>query len=832
MEPFVWTPLFQPSLIWTAAVGLFALASLAAWRTRATWPLWANLCSLAMRGIALSCALILAFRPVSVQTKVHRRPAVLLTLMDDSQSLDIRDHAPKNPGPSRAESGKPALTRFLQGVKKRAWKILAFDAGDTLSERRPEDVTFKARSGTSPLGDDLHQAWQQSLEDTGQIPSAVVFFSDGCENKGRPLQSAASELSERGVPLFGVLLGEKQNAPPDAILKDLTVRREGNPSNDSSEPLQVGETLLVEARAWINAEGYYRTTMQGSLADTTARLQILPPSNQYQDDAKYTGTAKEIPQPSYVQAASLRHRITQTPGWTRIRLRFRPRRPGTYRLRLSLDGFKEERNLINNVTYGSVTVIPPQRHVLYVTSRLGHDYRGLKALFSTWKGPRVEMVSDFLKPQGGSPATNRWPIEHVLGRALSESVSSSSRPGTLIWEEPDPTHLTSHTQALLRASIETGDLGIIWVVNEPAGRLKRKLQDSPLEDTFLFHALTSPPFVSSAPEQADQEWRPVLPTATLLTKEHPATRWAYQEFPHESAPWQGFGSSTVWGYFDKPRPTTRVLLAAGDRPLLSVGKVGSGRVALLVSGESWRWLRPQPNAPLRRHAPALAAGLWRHLCDWTAGSGAYRGPPVRLYLAKDEWSLGEALSTRVTVQEPGVRSKIQVEVSLRPADASKGSEPIAARAWKSFGKSGAQWTAPGATDRNAPPESGAERVFSDSVGRLNQTGEWILSVRAKSPRGKVLGYDSARIAVTGSSLEQRSTQPRKDTLQAAISAAAPGGQLFEASEMEMDRMLKSLEPFMKTRSIRKETRRPAVNQGALLFLLLICLVVDAWLRRG
>ena len=102
-----------------------------------------------------------------------------------------------------------------------------------------------------------------------------------------------------------------------------------------------------------------------------------------------------------------------------MRLRFTPRQPGFYRLRLSLDGLRGERRLVNNAAFASVWVRPPRRRVLFVASRLGHDYRRLRRLFQSWEGPPVEMVADFVRPKSDEEGLpGEWPSEKVLRRWL------------------------------------------------------------------------------------------------------------------------------------------------------------------------------------------------------------------------------------------------------------------------------------------------------------------------------------------------------------------------------------------------------------------------------
>lgn len=508
------------------------------------------------------------------------------------------------------------------------------------------------------------------------------------------------------------------------------------------------------------------------------------------------------------EAAVLRHRVAEAPGWTPVRLRFVPKAPGFYRLRLSLDPLHGERYLANNVAYASVEVFPPTRHVVYVSSRLGHDYRRLRLLFAGWESESVETVADFVRPEpaaGDSPAP--WPAEQVLAAKLDEAVPAAARAGTLIWEEPDPSHLAASTQARLRAALEGGELGIVWVLNEPAEELAKKLAGSPLADTFLFQNF-QPPDTEIAPSRAPHPVR-----SAPEARAHPVTAWAFRETAQGADPFQALGATMAWGELSSPREGTTVLLYAGNRPLLAVGTVGRGRVAVLAAGETWRWLQPATDSTGRAAAPALAAELWSRLAAWASGSGASIEPPVRLYLPKHRFELDEPLRVSVSVRANESPGKLRVEYAL-----SKLGGGAAPAEWNPFGTLSGERT----------------RLLSGEAGRPNAAGEWLVQVRALHADGKLIGADRAQIVVEGSALEERSVQPDRAGLESAAQAGplASNGRVLGTSKEEVQSLLEDLDARMQPEVVWTERRSPAVPRGWLTVLLVLALLVDAWLRRG
>ena len=814
MEELTFAPLLPASALAAAAGFLALLALIVAWRARLRAPAWMNAGALLLRWLALGCAVVLIARPEVLrrQTRAVRRP--LIILVDDTQSLRLRDG---ERAPTRAEQGAAALSVLLSAAAAHDWAVRAYDAGDRLLPRQPQDSGLRAAAASSPLGERLAESLanrrlrapqEEAGSQAGAVAGAVVLISDGCVNRGRPLAEAAGLLADRGVPLYAVALGEQRPLPPDAALTGLVVRpaaTSGAAVPAATEGALPGQRLSVEARGQLLPGG---PALSGPLADTMARLSVAGPLGAEASD--------------FAEVDSFRHRLREAPAFTPARLAFTPRTPGLYRLRLSLDGLVGERQLANNVAYGSAQVFPPRRRVVYVCSRLGHDYRHLKQLFAAWAGPAVEVVNDFVRTAPaaeGAPAEN--PSEGLLGRWLEEGALTPSRGGVLIWEEPDPGRISGRTQAKLRAAVQSGELGVIWVVNEPAGALAARLRGTPLEDLFLFRDLASP----------EQEPAHAELGAEGAAREHPATRWAFAEARGRDPFAQALAPLAACGGFAAPRDGTVVLLRSAGRPLLSVGEVGAGRVALLASGETWRWLAPLRVELGREDSPRLATELWRRLVEWAGGETDAHEPIVRIHLARDIWELGQPLRARVAVRLPDPGAEVKLEHDMvRLASG----QAVPAPRWAPF--SGA--AAGEAWDQAASGEGkGARlRVFSGAAGTPDQEGEWLLRVRALTGSGALIGTDQAPFCVQGSALEERSVRPDHQALAAAVEAARrpgrPPGRVLKPDPAELGGLVEDLEDVLRPQGVLHVTRGPAVSTAGLFGLLILALLVDIWLRRG
>lgn len=801
MDRVEFQPLFAPAAVSLALAGLGALAVLAAWRTRRTWPVWANLCALGLRAIAFACAALLILRPTSVQRIVSERPHALALLVDASQSLARRDGPD---APTRAEQGDALLAALRESALARGWTTFAADAGSNLEARHPDDASVHPRAGASALGEAL-DAWATRATDEGdgRPPGAVVLFSDGVVNSGRPLAVGVLPWARLGVPIYAVTLGQVRSPAPDAALFELNVRPEGD-SGDSSELAQAaprgGQRLRAEARANLVAGGL---DLSGPLADANARLWIGGP----------LGAAEAGP---WVAAESMRHRLRSAPAWTTVRLHVTPRQPGHYRLRMALDPLHGEERTLNNIAYAEVDVRPPERRVALVASRLGHDYRALRAALARAGGPRVLAIPDFARPEAGSDGlAPPWPVEDLARAWLDEGVPAASRAGTWVWLEPDPRHLSERQQAKLRVALEQGELGLIWVCNEPAAEVAARFKGTPLEDALLFREWAAPADGSASAR------RPEPVRGTEAARAHELTAWAYAQ---GGEPWRAWGATWAWDGFSRPRDGTSVLLQTGARPLLSIGRVGHGRVALLACGESWRWLTPAPGDPERTGSVALAETFWSKLVSWAAGADRGAEPAVRLYLARQHWNLGEPLQARVGVRLPEGVSSARVEFALLPAPAPEA--PLPPLAWRALGN----------VERGIGAAADRERFVAgvlDAAAPIERAGEYLLVARALAPDDSEIGRDRMGLIVEGAPLEAQVRGPDTAALEAAVRAGSPGSRLVPPTPEGIAALVEELAAGpLKPEVVEREERAPVVNPQLLLGLLLAALLVDYWLRRG
>lgn len=174
---------------------------------------WRRIAALAsLRGVALAVLVLLAARPVWVETaaEARRRRSVVL-LVDCSASMALEDD-----GTSRHRQAlgfaRDALLPALaaEGLRARA---LVFAA-----DSRPVDGRELASSVPDGPRTDLAGAIVRALAGAEDAPLAIVALTDGAATEAAQDRRAMSALIEAGTPFIGVGFGSDTGARTLAVL--------------------------------------------------------------------------------------------------------------------------------------------------------------------------------------------------------------------------------------------------------------------------------------------------------------------------------------------------------------------------------------------------------------------------------------------------------------------------------------------------------------------------------------------------------------------------------------------------------------------------------------
>ncbi len=213
---------FEPVGGWfVVAVMALAVTALTLWaylpRMRTTTGAW-RWCALGLRLAAVLLCLLAALRPSLIIQEKKKVPAVVLFLVDDSKSMQIRDEAGDKSrwelARERGEEGVAAAKKLGDDLGVRSMRFdvtLREDPVDKNKKDEPEG------QGTS-IGPSLIEAPKRE----GGIKVAAIFLlSDGANNLGMSPLLAARELRAQAIPVYTVGFGDPTAGSKS---KDIAIR--------------------------------------------------------------------------------------------------------------------------------------------------------------------------------------------------------------------------------------------------------------------------------------------------------------------------------------------------------------------------------------------------------------------------------------------------------------------------------------------------------------------------------------------------------------------------------------------------------------------------------
>src|SRR5258705_13849582 len=199
----------------------------------------------ALRAALFTLMLVLLLRPVVVVSSVIPRSSYVAVVIDDSQSMKLRDGAGEV---SRLEMVKQALLNEAQGKRsfldrlEEKFKTNLYGFSGGLS-RLKDGNDLKAEGRSSDLAGALDETVKRS---SGMPLTAVVIATDGASNVPRDLAATLRELRARDISVFTVGVGNTSR-PMDAELTRISMPRR----------VLVGSRLNIDA--FVGLHGYGAT---------------------------------------------------------------------------------------------------------------------------------------------------------------------------------------------------------------------------------------------------------------------------------------------------------------------------------------------------------------------------------------------------------------------------------------------------------------------------------------------------------------------------------------------------------------------------------------------
>ena len=171
-----------------------AVGSVKGWRSVVLW---------AMQSSMLAAVLILLWQPALLVSTLKSQQNVVAVLVDDSQSMAIKDGAG-----SRLSDAQQRLNSGLLESLSRRFQVRLYRLSDK-AERIKSPEALHANATATNIGESLKQV----ANETAGLPlGAVVLMSDGADNSGGIDLDTVTELRSRRVPIHTVGFGKEQAA--------------------------------------------------------------------------------------------------------------------------------------------------------------------------------------------------------------------------------------------------------------------------------------------------------------------------------------------------------------------------------------------------------------------------------------------------------------------------------------------------------------------------------------------------------------------------------------------------------------------------------------------
>ncbi len=179
-----------------------ALGSIKGWRSVVLWALQSSM---------LAGALTLLWQPALLVSTLKPQQNVVSVLVDDSQSMAIKEDGVSRLDQVRKPFNGGVLTALSKRFQTRLYKLT------DKAERIKTIDTLSAQAPATNLGESLKQV----ANETAGLPlGAVILVSDGADNSGGIDLDTITDLRSRRVPIHTVGVGREQPAK-DLELSDV-----------------------------------------------------------------------------------------------------------------------------------------------------------------------------------------------------------------------------------------------------------------------------------------------------------------------------------------------------------------------------------------------------------------------------------------------------------------------------------------------------------------------------------------------------------------------------------------------------------------------------------
>ena len=593
-----------------------------------------------LRAVLLLWIALLLCEPVLYLERARQRRSVVAVLVDQSQSMGIRDRIPdpdervqiaravglhEGPGPLPAKTAAELDGCSRIDLVNRLFESKDLRLLDALRERNEVRVygfdakldpaaapgKFQARGTLTAVGDAVKLAMNDLR---GQSLAAVVLVSDGRSNTGDDPRQVARMARDRHVPLFTVAPGVPQP------LRDVELSR-----------LEAPEIVL--ARDFVTLQ--FRVRAVG-LDQQPITIDLV---ERDRDGERVVGS----------QTVTLDARTPELP----VAMRYKPQKPGEVELVLQTNPLPLPGELTgeNNRLVHPLKVVDQKLKVLFVDGYPRWDYRYLKTSLVRDDTVEVQVFlvsSDPDFPQEGTkglPPLLAFPGERKALFAYDVILLGDVRPDDL---------------ASPAASRDEALKNLADFVNELGGGLC--FQAGTRANPLLYR---DTPLAPLLPVELEDEAREILPSAEgfrpVLTpegREHPILR--LEPDPAANArliedPQAGLPGFFWFAPVKRAKPGATVLATHptfeheryGKVPLVALQPCGRGRTLFVGLDETFRWRYVVGDLYFYR--------FWRQAISWLRQGRLLGSKRFHLELDRPRYTIGDRVRIAARVFDPYFR---------------------------------------------------------------------------------------------------------------------------------------------------------------------------------
>lgn len=602
IQAHYWQAITEGKLTFGWSVGLFvlivgvlvllALAILSYRRTtRPLTPGW----RIALTSLRACSFLLLGFLlldPGVLVSEVNPQETYIAVLVDDSQSMSIRDKANL---PSRHEQVMELLYGWENVLARlgETFQVRAYRFSD-IAQRMVGSQDLTLHGSRTSLG----QALEQVSNELSAFPlAAVVVISDGADNSEHdPLQFLEKRGDEQ-PPVFTVGIGAT------SIDRDISI------ASVMVDRAQLQDSVY-QVHVDLRQRGYHGQTARISIAGdrgVVAEQRVeLPGDDKVQ---RYTLELKPQEQDILLYQLSVEEKAGETIRENNRHTFFVDNRPRDPLNILYVEG-------------------QPRNEYKFIR-RAVHGDRSLRLATYLQTGPRKFLRQGITSPE-------------ELSRGFPRTEEELFHYSAVVLGQVDRSLLNDQQLELLQEFVARRGGGLLQL-----GRPDESLLDSVLRDILPVELLREsqlPSYLQGGARRGDHpagmeftprltregEYSPLLRLESLTSRNR--ERWS--KLPslqgvHVTGP-PKLGATVLLEHPD-------LRLQNSALPVLTLQRYGAGRSMLLATSSSWRWQMMMP------HDDDSHQRLWRQQLRWLAEAAPKR---LSLNLDRDQYTVGETVSVR------------------------------------------------------------------------------------------------------------------------------------------------------------------------------------------